>query len=351
MARPASDGGPEDFSNEAPGDDQTLADGDQTLADGDQTAADSDQAASDSDQAAADSDQAASDRDLAHGGDPEVHDATREQRDRSTEKRRQGNEGRIDAASARDAVADARDMAAIARDRAAALLDLEMDARDAAWQRDEVADGGTDAAQQTSTNRQRAAADRAAAARGRALAAKDRRQAELDRKQAARDREQAREDRDTLLKQLADSEVDELTGAQTRASGLAGLDQEINRARRTTGLLSVAYVDVVGLKAINDTKGHSAGDTHLKNAVQTIRDHLRSYDLIVRIGGDEFLCLMSGASIEDARRRFHAIQDALAASPSQCEIKVGFAALAPNDSRSDLVDRADAGLSTRHGPS
>ena len=135
-----------------------------------------------------------------------------------------------------------------------------------------------------------------------------------------------------------------LTGARARAPGLADLDLEIDRARRTTNQLVIAYVDVVGLKAVNDTQGHSAGDALLVNAVQTIRRHLRSYDSIVRVGGDEFVCVLSGSLIQDVRQRFDAIQSALASTPGRGRIKVGFAALTSEESATELIDRADADL-------
>ena len=138
----------------------------------------------------------------------------------------------------------------------------------------------------------------------------------------------------------------QLTGTRMRAAGLADLDREIERARRTTTLLAVAYVDVVGLKTVNDEHGHSAGDALLQRAVRAIRSHLRSYDLIVRHGGDEFLCVMSGATIELARQRFDAIRAALADDPHPAGIKVGFAALEPQDSATELIERADADLPT-----
>jgi diguanylate cyclase (GGDEF)-like protein len=157
----------------------------------------------------------------------------------------------------------------------------------------------------------------------------------------------ARAERDALRHQLEIAETDPLTGARARAPGLADLDHEIDRARRTTELLAVAYVDIVGLKAENDTYGHGAGDALLQRAVDAIRGHLRSYDVIVRIGGDEFLCVMSGATIEDARQRFAAVHAALAADSDPCEIRVGFAALAPGDSAAELIARADADLPNR----
>ncbi|HEY8842401.1 MAG TPA: GGDEF domain-containing protein [Gaiellaceae bacterium] len=126
---------------------------------------------------------------------------------------------------------------------------------------------------------------------------------------------------------------------------MADLDLEIDRARRTTGLLVVAYIDVVGLKAVNDAHGHAAGDELLQTAVRAIRAHLRSYDLVVRLGGDEFLCVLSGTTIEEARERFDAVIAGLAADADrQCEIKVGFAVLEPMDSAAELIRRADAEL-------
>jgi diguanylate cyclase (GGDEF)-like protein len=232
----------------------------------------------------------------------------------------------------------------LARDQAAALRDRDLVAREAALAAEGRAVKGAEIAARAAENREGAADDRAAAVEARARAAADRDQAARDRKQAARDRAQAHADRDALLHQLAIAETDPLTGTRTRAPGLADLEHEIDRARRTTDLLAVAYVDIVGLKVENDNHGHAAGDALLQRAVRAIRAHLRSYDMVVRVGGDEFLCVMSGATIEDARERFDAVHLALAADPDRCEIKVGFAALMPEDSAADLIARADADL-------
>ncbi len=112
----------------------------------------------------------------------------------------------------------------------------------------------------------------------------------------------------------------------------------------------VAYVDVVGLKAVNDAHGHAAGDRVLQHAVRRIRTQLRSYDSIVRVGGDEFLCVMSGMTIQDARQRFASVQTMLAADPDSLGIRVGFAALEPRDSAAELIQRADAELPTSARP-
>jgi diguanylate cyclase (GGDEF)-like protein len=333
---------PESGANE---DVQTVADHEQTIADADQTISDSDQTLADSDQAASDTDQAASDRDLEQGGNLAVHEQTRHLRDRTARQRDETAHTRIETAARRDAVASDRDRAALARDRVAAQQDRELATRDVAWSADGDLASGAESRQRALDNRTRAAADRAAAAEGRGRAADDRAQAARDRADAAHDRATAQADREALVHQLKLAETDVLTGARTRGPGLADLDHEINRVRRTMGAkLVVAYVDIVGLKAVNDSQGHSSGDALLKRAVRTMRGNLRSYDLIVRVGGDEFLCVMAGATLEDAHARFDAIKTGLAVDLDHCEIKVGFAELGPSESAAELIDRADAAL-------
>ena len=329
--------------------DQTSADREQTLSDSDQTASDSDQGSSDADQDASDVDQAASDRDLSLGADRSVHDRTREVRKRSTRQRSRVARVRVETAAARDAIAYARDLAAAARDEAAARRDRELASRDASWASNGHAVTGAEVVLRAAEYRRIAAADRVSALEARARAAADREQAARDREQAARERWEAHADRDALLQQLAAAETDQLTGARVRSAGLTDLDHEIDRARRTTGRLAVGYVDIVGLKAVNDARGHAAGDALLKHAVDAIRDHLRSYDLIIRLGGDEFLCSMSDATIETAVQRFGAIQAALATDPDPCTIRVGVAALTAGDTATELIEHADAELPASTG--
>ena len=104
------------------------------------------------------------------------------------------------------------------------------------------------------------------------------------------------------------------------------------------------YIDVVGLKRRNDSEGHDAGDRLLKRVVAVIGEHLRPYDLIIRLGGDEFLCAMSSMSPAEARERFSAIARALAADDPPGALRTGFAELTPEEGASELIARADAQL-------
>lgn len=326
---------------------QTLAETDQTLADVDQSASDSDQASADTDQAASDGDQAASDRDLAHGGDVQTHDVSREIRQRGARQRDQTGAARLLIATQRDQTADARDLAARARDQAAAARDIAMAQRDVACEQYDSALAVTRAevVARAAGQRKRAAQQRADSAAQRALAAADREAAARDRDAGARERRQALADREALARALAASETDPLTGARMRAAGLTDLDHELDRCRRTGGTLVVAYVDVIGLKRLNDSAGHATGDDLLKRVVALMQAHLRSYDLIIRLGGDEFLCVISNMTLADAHERFSQVADALAASPDGGALRTGFAELlSGDDDAADLIARADDDL-------
>jgi diguanylate cyclase (GGDEF)-like protein len=106
----------------------------------------------------------------------------------------------------------------------------------------------------------------------------------------------------------------------------------------------LAFVDVDALKAHNDRKGHAAGDELLLDVVASIRSKLRSYDPIVRFGGDEFVCALSDADVGDATARFEQIQIALEQAHGGASISVGFARLQAGDVLADLIARGDAAL-------
>jgi diguanylate cyclase (GGDEF)-like protein len=332
-----------------PDSEQTLAESEQTLADSDQTSGERDQTSADSDQAASDRDQAASDRDLAYGVDPREHEASREIRRRTSLQREQTAAARLQSAHERDATAQARDLAALARDQAAAARDLAMARRDVDDELDDArAVSAADVIMRAAEQRRRARDARLQAAEHREQAARDREAAARDREQGARDRLQALADREALARALAITEIDPLTGARTRAAGLADLDRELDRSRRTSGTLVVVYVDVVGLKRLNDSEGHDAGDRLLKRVVALITEHLRPYDLIVRLAGDEFLCVMSNMTLTDARRRFSVIAGGLAASSEPGALRTGFAELTGDESATELITRADSQLIDSH---
>ncbi len=352
VADPFHEGEEQDLADR----DQTLADCDQSSADLDQSSADSDhttserdQNASDRDQKAADLDQAASDRAEALGLETGHYARTRRTRASTALQRDLSSQVRSDAARIRDATAerrdrdaDARDAASAARDELAAALDAEIEQVEN--EQGQGANGtGFEILIRAAQDRKRATASRQRAAEQRERAAADRARAREDRRQGAIDREHAAEE-------TAVEGLDHLTETLRRRIGFAAIQREIDRIERTNEALVIAFVDVDGLKAINDSNGHSAGDKVLQDVARCIKIGLRPYDIIMRYGGDEFVCSLAGERLAGIRERFNEIATRIAEATSGASISVGLAECVPQESVSDLIARADqAMLEARNG--
>ena len=143
--------------------------------------------------------------------------------------------------------------------------------------------------------------------------------------------------------------VDEMTGVLRRAAGLDQLEREVRRARRFDDRkLVVAFCDLDDLKEVNDTCGHAAGDAVLREMAAALRRRLRAYDLVIRWGGDEFVCSLPGAGLEAAQRALEDIRTELQARTG-CTFSAGFAELGDDGDASSLVARADADYYERRG--
>jgi len=347
------------FSEGATESDQSAADADQTAADGDQTAADSDQSAADRDRISASDDQLASDRDQIAADEDfddvsqpsvarrRIHEQRTVERAKTTLGRRASAGERAGAAGERDTNAQTRYEVAAGRDLAAEERDRESE------RRDREAEALARQLAESDPLSVPMAADLAlvarAAATTRAQAAEDRRRAAEDRRRAAEDREQATRDREALQAELERAHLDPLTGAYGRAMGEVVLRHELERARRSGTGLVLAFADIDGLKALNDSKGHAAGDSLLCDAVAAIRAKLRPYDPVARWGGDEFVCTFPGEGV-DGSHRLTEVQQVLRETQPNASITIGVASLRESDSFETLLDRANGALrDARHG--
>jgi diguanylate cyclase (GGDEF)-like protein len=314
--------------------DQTASDADQTATDADQSASDADQSAAErddadalSDQETAAEDQARADEQLpANAGGAALHayEATRDKRTATKVHRLATHAGRTRTTSLRGDTAADRDATAAARDETARRRDARAQAIDRS-----IAESDRPLAEKMERVRARAEADRARAA--------------ADRARAAADRAEAARERERLEAELHSAHLDDLTGAFRREVGWLALSNEIDRARRRDGRFVIAFVDVDDLKRVNDRLGHAAGDQVLRTLVASMRSHLRSFDPVVRFGGDEFVCGLGGADLEDVERRF-----ALIGRSVKDDVGVGFsvglATLAEGETLDELTARADAAL-------
>ena len=107
---------------------------------------------------------------------------------------------------------------------------------------------------------------------------------------------------------------DTLTGLPNRALLLDRIGQAIAQAQRKRGVLALLFIDLDRFKTVNDSLGHQVGDRLLQSVAQRLEACTRGSDTIARIGGDEFVVLLSDLDEpEDARHVAQKVLDALAA--------------------------------------
>jgi diguanylate cyclase (GGDEF)-like protein len=108
--------------------------------------------------------------------------------------------------------------------------------------------------------------------------------------------------------------VDALTGVMNRRAFEVDVGRELGRVARHGGRFSLVVLDIDGLKEINDTLGHTAGDARLKALGSALRGTIRREDTAYRLGGDEFAVLLPGASPAQAERIMARVAESAAPS-------------------------------------
>jgi two-component system cell cycle response regulator len=143
------------------------------------------------------------------------------------------------------------------------------------------------------------------------------------------------------------SRSDPLTGLANRRHLDEHLAAHTASAERHRHDLSVAVVDIDNFKLVNDTFGHGAGDTVLREVARRLAAAARVEDVVGRWGGEEFIVILPHCGVEGALVVSERIREAVAASPIQCEgvtipVTVSVGCTGGNDHR--LIERADAAL-------
>ena len=95
--------------------------------------------------------------------------------------------------------------------------------------------------------------------------------------------------------------LDPLTGLLNRHALVPRFVEISHQARLTGQPVSMVLCDVDGFKAINDEHGHDRGDAVLRDIAYELRKRLRSFELVYRLGGEEFLIVLPGVGLEPAR--------------------------------------------------
>jgi diguanylate cyclase (GGDEF)-like protein len=146
--------------------------------------------------------------------------------------------------------------------------------------------------------------------------------------------------------------VDDLTGLANRRGFFALAEHELLVAARTRAAVALLFVDVDGLKHVNDELGHSVGDLLLKETADVIRETVRASDVAGRLGGDEFCVLLMGDPELDPERAVDRMRETAAAHNTRAgrkymvSLSIGLSALPPGRSVTleELIDAADEGM-------
>ena len=153
--------------------------------------------------------------------------------------------------------------------------------------------------------------------------------------------------------------TDVLTGWNNRRYLQVRLKEELARARREQDNLVCLMLDVDHFKSINDTFGHAAGDTVLRDLAGRVDAEIRASDVAARYGGEEFVVLLPATEARAAEVLAERIRNAVGSEPFELPgggsiavtVSIGIAAITP-DTRSDdlktlgdsLLARADVAL-------
>lgn len=145
---------------------------------------------------------------------------------------------------------------------------------------------------------------------------------------------------------------DPLTGILNHGEILSMLDRELNRAERQHCSLAVIMGDLDYFKKVNDTFGHLAGDAVLVEVARRMKNNIRPYDAIGRYGGEEFLLVLPGCGIYEAKQIAKRILNIIHEQPVQFKdqsiavtISMGLACNRVEQAKLiDIVQAADSAL-------
>lgn len=154
--------------------------------------------------------------------------------------------------------------------------------------------------------------------------------------------------------------TDKLTGLKNRDYMEKHLSEWVVRARKLGFPLSLAFMDLDGFKAVNDTYSHSAGDEILRSTARLLTAQIRENDALARFGGDEFVLLLGGETAQNARivcdrilKAFNTTRHEVNGNAVELYISIGLATFDSDSefSGEELIEAADEALkyAKQHG--
>ncbi len=117
-----------------------------------------------------------------------------------------------------------------------------------------------------------------------------------------------RKDYDNQLKLIQYATTDELTGVINRRYGIELLQTNLEKAKKEECKLSVCFIDINGLKKVNDRYGHYEGDYLIKKTCESIQSGIDSKDILFRLAGDEFVIIFIDKSLSEMEDNWNKIE-------------------------------------------
>lgn len=144
---------------------------------------------------------------------------------------------------------------------------------------------------------------------------------------------------------------DVLTGLSNRRLFVESLEDRVARCQRYGDNCAVLFLDVDNLKATNDEHGHAAGDVLLVRLAEILKTHIRTTDVVARIGGDEFGLLLDNLNGDQVVDKIDFLMRQLVMENITHERKtlplgasIGYCFVGPKDTTDSLMSRADAAM-------
>ena len=147
-----------------------------------------------------------------------------------------------------------------------------------------------------------------------------------------------------LARLMTEARTDNLTGLANHRSFHDDLSAEIDRRNRTGSVFSLMAIDLDGLKSINDSLGHQAGDAHLVRLGCALRDETGAAGTVYRTGGDEFMILLRDRRNWHAIDLAHRIHAATASAEGTRALSIGVTETQGTEHRQALIRQADLAL-------
>jgi diguanylate cyclase (GGDEF)-like protein len=150
------------------------------------------------------------------------------------------------------------------------------------------------------------------------------------------------------VEQRGEAVLDHLTGLLNRTSLQRRFEELAEQAALTDEPVSLIVLDIDRFKAINDEQGHARGDAVLRDVAYEVRKQLRSFELVYRLGGEEFLVLLPGTGLEEATAVAERLRTTLAqALPGSVAVTASFGVAGASGAGvrfDELFGAADAAL-------